>query len=229
MRSIAVFGDSISRGVTYDEGRERYIYLKDSFDKLIEAKGLYRFANRSRFGATAMEGLAELELEASIDADIALIQYGGNDCTPDWKAVAENPLALHPARVRLEEFESTLTRFVTRLRAWGKAPVLVTPPPLAAERFVPWISRGLDAEAILRYLGDMHHVYRWQEQYALTVHKVARVTGCALIDLRAWFLKDLDLGSLYCVDGMHPNRKGHQVYAQAAENELRLLDAAQGQ
>jgi acyl-CoA thioesterase-1 len=227
MRTIAVFGDSISRGVTYDSERGRYIYLKDSFDKLVQAKSAYSFINRSRFGATSTEGLAELEQDTSFDADFALIQYGGNDCTPDWKAVAENPLALHQARVRLEEFEDTLTRFVMKLRAWGKTAVLVTPPPLVAERFVPWISRGLDADAILRYLGDVHHVYRWQEQYALAVHKASRLTGCALLDLRAWFLKDLDLGSLYCADGMHPNGKGHQVYAQAAEYELSLLNAVQ--
>lgn len=226
MRTITVFGDSISRGVTYDAERGRYIYLKDSFDKLIQAKGEFKIDNRSRFGATSKEGLAEFEGEQSIDADIVLIQYGGNDCTPDWKAAAEKPQMFHPPHVELEEYENILTRFVLRLRAWGKTPVLVTSPPLVTERFVPWISRGLDADAILHYLGDLHHVYRWQEQYALAVHKVARLAGCALIDLRASFLKDLDLGSLYCADGMHPNGKGHQVYAQAAELELKNLAAA---
>ena len=73
------------------------------------------------------------------------------------------------------------------------------------------------------------------EQYALAVHKVARLTRCNLFDLRAWFLRERDLGSLYCIDGMHLNGKGHQVIAQAVsaashwyslsmiQNNLRLL------
>lgn len=36
------------------------------------------------------------------------------------------------------------------------------------------------------------------EQYASAVHKVARLTRCNLFDLRAWFLRERDLGSLYC-------------------------------
>jgi hypothetical protein len=101
--------------------------------------------------------------------------------------------------------------------------VLITPPPLVAERFVPWVSRGLNEENILRYLGDAHHVYRWQEQYGLAVHKVARHTQCKLFDLRAFFLRERVLGDLYCIDGMHPNEEGHRVIYQAVEQMLPML------
>ena len=226
MLTIALYGDSITRGVTWDEGRGRYVYLKESFDKLMEAAGTVNFINHSRFGATAAEGFAEFELEKPVMADVLAIAYGGNDCTPDWKAVAENPEASHPARTGLDEFKSVLTRFVSKAREQNKKAVLVTPPPLVAERFVPWISRGLDAGAIQRYLGDIHHVYRWQEQYALAVHQVARHAQCLLFDMRASFLRERDLGSLYCIDGMHPNGKGHQLIASAASAQLPELIAA---
>ncbi|HSK68978.1 MAG TPA: SGNH/GDSL hydrolase family protein [Candidatus Limnocylindria bacterium] len=225
MLTIAVFGDSLGRGVFFDEGRGRYAILKDGFDRLMEGSGVARFINRSRFGATAAEGLAAFEEDPPLDADAVAIEFGGNDCTPDWKAASEDPLTLHPARVGLEEFERTLSRFVGRVRDLGKVPVLVTPVPLVSERFVPWISRGLDAGAILRFLGDVHRVYRWHEQYALAIHKVARLTRCNLFDLRAWFLKERELGSLYCVDGMHPNGEGHRVIAHAAASDLPLLPA----
>lgn len=223
MTTIALFGDSIGRGVTYDTARGRYIYLKEGFDKLIRAESGLVIDNHSRFGALALEGLAEFLAQPQITADAVAIQYGGNDCTPDWKAAAADPEHMHPAQVPLGEFESVLTRFVNAVKKLGKPAVLVTPPPLVAERFVPWISKGLDAAAILRFLGDVHHVYRWQEQYALAVHKVARLTQSKLFDLRAFFLAERDLGSLYCEDGMHPNQTGHALIAKAAELMLPQL------
>lgn len=225
MLTIALFGDSIGRGVSWDEERGRYAVLKEGFDKLMEAEGAARILNRSRFGATAAEGLAAFEQEDRPEADAVVIAFGGNDCTPDWKAAAEDPDTLHPPKTGLEAFEEILTRFVKKVREMDMLPILVTPPPLVTERFVPWISRGLDEGAILRYLGDAHHVYRWQEQYALAVHRAARHARCPLFDLRASFLEERDLGSLYCPDGMHPNAKGHRLIASAAAAKLPELAA----
>lgn len=223
---IALYGDSIGRGVTYDEARGRYVYLKESFDKLLAENQKVEIENHSRFGAIAEEGLSEFQNAAASDADVIAIEYGGNDCTPDWKAVAEEPEKMHPARVLLSDFEKTLTQFVEAVKKLKKIPLLITPPPLVSERFVPWISTGLNAAKILEYLGDMHHVYRWQEQYALAVHKVGRLTRSKLFDLRAFFLAERDLGSLYCIDGMHPNHKGHSLIAEAAGKMLPQLMTA---
>ena len=223
MKTIALYGDSIGRGVTWDEERGRYVYLKEGFDKLLDKGDAMRILNHSRFGALATEGLKDFEENPAEECDAVAIQYGGNDCTPDWKAAAEDPVSVHPARISLKDFEAVLTRFVQAVRAKGKIAVLVTPPPLVSERFVPWVSRGLNAQNILKYLGDVHHVYRWQEQYALMVHKVGHLTQSRLFDLRAFFLEERDLGSLYCVDGMHPNQKGHDLIARAAREMLPQL------
>lgn len=220
---IALYGDSIGRGVTYDEERGRYVYLKEGFDKLMVENQQIQIENHSRFGAIAEEGLNDFLKASDTDADVIAIQYGGNDCTPDWKAAAETPEFMHPARVILSDFEKILTQFVDAVKKIKKIPLLITPPPLVAERFVPWISTGLDASKILEYLGDVHHVYRWQEQYALAVHKVGRLTRSKLFDLRAFFLAERDLGSLYCIDGMHPNQKGHRLIAEAAGKMLPQL------
>ncbi|NLX82291.1 MAG: SGNH/GDSL hydrolase family protein [Clostridiales bacterium] len=223
MIRIALFGDSIGRGVSYQEDRGRYIYLKDSFDKLAAQHKLCEVINHARFGAIVKEGIAAFTQEDLSEVDAVAIQYGGNDCTPSWENIARDPDSFHPPRTELEDYENQLTAFIKLVRQAGKMAVLVTPPPLVAERFVPWVSRGLNEQNILQYLGDVHHVYRWQEQYGLAMHKVARHTQCKLFDLRAFFLKERTLGDLYCVDGMHPNEAGHQIIYQAVEQMLPLL------
>lgn len=223
MKTIALYGDSIGRGVTWDEERGRYVYLKEGFDKLLDKGQDMHIKNHSRFGALAQEGLKDFEATQDEECDAVAIQYGGNDCTPDWKAASEDPVSVHPPKVSLKDFEDMLTRFVLAVRKLNKIAVLVTPPPLVSERFVPWVSKGLNEANILKYLGDVHHVYRWQEQYALAVHKVGRLTQSRLFDLRAFFLEERDLGSLYCIDGMHPNQKGHDLIARAAQEMLPQL------
>lgn len=229
MLTIALYGDSIGRGVTYDPQRGRYVYLKQGFDKLMQQSGAAQFINRSRFGATAREGLTAFLADETIPCDAVAIQYGGNDCTPDWQAIAGDPEGSHEAKTGLDAFVSDLTAFVEAVRQRGQTPILITPPPLVAQRYVDWITKELDRGRILSFLGDVHHVYRWQEQYALAVHQAARATACNLFDLRAWYLKERVLSDLYCVDGMHPNQRGHEVIAQAAAIMLpRLISGQMG-
>ena len=223
MITIALFGDSIGRGVSFQEDRGRYAYLKGSFEKLAQQHKLCNLKNHSRFGAIAQDGIDALPEEDLNGVDAVAIQYGGNDCTPSWERISADPDSFHPPRTDLDTFENQLTTIVKLVRQQGKVAVLITPPPLVAERFVPWVSQGLNEENILRYLGDAHHVYRWQEQYGLAVHKVARHTQCKLFDLRAFFLRERVLGDLYCIDGMHPNEEGHRVIYQAVEQMLPML------
>lgn len=223
MKTIAVYGDSITRGVYYDVDRQRYSYLRDGFNQLLSDRGVLEIKNHSRFGATAEEGLQAYQKDPELQSRHVAIAFGGNDCTPNWQAASDDPQGYYPARTSLAGFEGVLRCFVTKVRANGQIPILVTPPPLVAERYVDWISQGLNRENILHYIGDVHHVYRWQEQYALAVHQAARRTQCYLFDMRAWFLRKKELASLYCVDGMHPNQLGHQWMARAVELMLPSL------
>jgi lysophospholipase L1-like esterase len=101
---------------------------------------------------------------------------------------------------------------ITALKAKGIVPVLVSLPPLDAERYFAWVSRnGLNKQNILRWLGDVQHIYRWQERYSNAVSALARQHACHFVDVRDAFLSERDLGSLMCADGIHPNRKGHAV------------------
>ncbi len=93
----------------------------------------------------------------------------------------------------------------------GLTPILVTPPPLVSKRYFDWVSRNLNADRILAYLGDVEHIYRWQERYALMIRNVAREQGVRLLDIRDAFLAQPRMTDLICIDGIHPNEKGHAM------------------
>ena len=73
------------------------------------------------------------------------------------------------------------------------------------------MSKNLDPRAILKYLGDVQHIYRWQERYALAVAEIGSKLGCTLLNLREAFLVARDFKSLLCVDGIHPTPEGHRL------------------
>ena len=218
--SIALWGDSIGRGIDFDEVRGRYAVLKQTFYKLLEERGIIRIDNHARFGATIIEGLQDFEATQVIDSRYIAIEYGGNDCNLSWEKAAANPREVHEANTPLPLFEQTLRRFVQSVRARGFKPLLVTPPPLQAQRFVAWVSQGLDKANIMKYLGEEQRVYRWQERYALAVHRVAAAMACPLFDLRDIFLASDDFSALYGLDGMHPNAQAHDLIARAMEEKL---------
>lgn len=228
--SIALWGDSIGRGIDFDEVRGRYAVLKQTFYKLLEERGIISIDNHARFGATVTEGLQDFEATKSIGSQYVAIEYGGNDCNLSWEKAAVNPQEVYEANTPLPLFEQTLRRFVQSVRERGLKPLLVTPPPLQAQRFVAWVSQGLDKANIMKYLGEEQRVYRWQERYALAVHRVAAAMACPLFDLRDVFLASDDFSGLYGVDGMHPNAQAHDLIARAMEETLDsgLIAAADG-
>lgn len=215
IRPIHLFGDSIGKGILFDEGRGRYAIARERCDvRLQEALGV-PVENHARMGATVEEGLQDLLESGDLSGTIVAIEYGGNDCDLKWEEVAKDPSVSHEAKVPLERFRRLLKEFVLKVRRRNAAPLLVTPPPLDAQRFFNWVTKGLDADAVLRYLIDVQNIYRWQERYAIAVRDVALETGCDIFDLRDVFLSRRDVADLISLDGMHPNTKGHMLIAEA--------------
>ena len=213
--SLSVWGDSIAKGVVFDEERGRYAVCRDNcLSKLSRDAGV-RVENHSVMGQTSEKGLERMVPEALTAGEIAVIEYGGNDCDLDWKAVSEHPEQMQYGRVPVERFVENLTEMVRRARAAQMLPVLVTPPPLIAQRYFDWVSRGLNRENILKYLGDVEHIFRWQANYADHVRALAEKLGVRLVDIRSRMLESGCLGELMCVDGIHPNARGHELIYEA--------------
>lgn len=207
---LNVWGDSIAKGVIFDEARERYVICRESCLQLLKRERGVTVQNHSVMGQTSEDGLTRMQPQALNPGDIAVIEYGGNDCDLDWKAVSEHPDVAQYGKVPVEQFSRNLEEMVRRARAADTEPVLITPPPLISKRYFDWVSRGLDADNILQYLGDVEAIYRWQENYAEHVAALAERLRVRLVDIRSRMLKE-DTGELMCVDGIHPNGRGHRV------------------
>ena len=212
---IHVWGDSLARGVIYNEEKSRYAISKERLTTRLQEALLCKVENHSVMGATVLEGFALFEKSTPIPKALCAVEFGGNDCDLDWAYVAAHPDEPVHGKVELEVFEQGLTKFVGEIRNRDMRPLLITPLPLHAERYFRWVTRGLDSDAVLHALGDVNHIYRWQERYAIAVRNVARNTHCRLLDLRDVVLAQPNYERLMCLDGIHPNDLGHRILADA--------------
>ncbi len=216
---ILVMGDSVFKGVVFDAARQRYSLLKDSATQLLTGLLPLPLVNKSQMGRTAPEGLAWLlqQPRESLRGRAVVLEFGGNDCDLDWKAVAEHPEREHDAKTPAAQFTQALTEMVNHVRQCGGQPLLATLPPLDAGRYLNWITRdGLSKEKILQFLGQESRIYRWQEYYNALVLKVAAALCCDVVPVREAFLLNVKGEDVMCVDGIHPNAAGHRIIAEAA-------------
>ena len=143
------------------------------------------------------------------------IEYGGNDCAFNWDEVVDNSDASHLPQTEIKLFETALHEAVELLKNMKVTPVLMTLPPLNAEKYLEWVSKNnpLSQGNILKWLGNVAEIYYWQEKYSYVINKVAEETHTRIIDIRSAFLQLPDFTKYICKDGMHPNRKGQKLIA----------------
>ena len=211
-----VSGDSISKGVIFDEAKSKYVILEDNYITLLQSKlnGIIR--NTSRFGNTIIKGVRKLKDDVLNDnPDIVLMGYGGNDCDFNWNEVSNNPNADHKPKTDFDTFENKLKETLNFLKNNKIIPVVMTLPPLNADRYLKWISKNdsLTETNILKYIGSVTKIYWWQEKYSSAILKIAQETNTKWIDIRGAFLHYPDFTKFVCLDGIHPNEFGHKIIA----------------
>ncbi|WP_018751099.1 SGNH/GDSL hydrolase family protein [Paenibacillus sanguinis] len=209
-----VSGDSISKGVIYDETRSRYVVLENNYVSLLQQKLKGAIHNTARFGNTLVKGLTNLKRDVEKDKpNIVLIEYGGNDCDFNWNEIALNPDAEHSPKTDFTIFEKKLTEAIEFVKSQRIIPVLMSLPPLNADKYFKWVSKS-DPEAeknIMKWLGSVTKIYWWQERYNSTILKVSAQTKTRYIDVRGAFLEHPDFTRFLCSDGIHPNEDGHRL------------------
>ena len=207
------------KGVIYNKSSKKYSVLEDSpIIGLSQTYGL-DIHNSSMFGSTIGKGITLLQrsIDRGLSCEIALVEYGGNDCDYPWADIAENPTGDFSPNTPLGVFATTLQKMVETLRAKKIQPILMTLPPIDSMRYLNHICRnGLNKDAILDWLqGDAQTIARFQELYSLKINSIAKDTETVLIDVRSAFLQRRDYASLICEDGIHPNREGHLLIASS--------------
>jgi acyl-CoA thioesterase-1 len=215
--TIVVFGDSISRGVIYDEEKKRHSLLLESFSNLVKTHLSGAVYNAAKFGSTIVEGLQRLQNDVlKRNPNVVLIEFGGNDCDFKWDEIAENPGGEFHPNTDCNKFYELLTGLVEKLGTMNIIPVLVSLPPLDPEKYFSWVSHNSDQakENILKYIGNVSRIYSWHERYNAAILRVAEETKTRLIDIRSAFLQTEDYTKLICIDGIHPNKDGHQLIAE---------------
>lgn len=221
---ILVCGDSISAGVCYDEPQKRYIKLRDGFVNLLQSSLNGVVTNISRFGNTVSTALPKLlrSLEKE-KPDIVLLELGGNDCDYRWDQIAANPQGDHKPSTEVEDFEQRLTALTRDLRSQNIEPVVMTLPPIDADKYFQWISKSSPemGSKILEWLGTVTHIYWWHERYNAALLRVAENSRCILIDVRSAFLNLPDYRKLICRDGIHPNPEGQKLIGDTIATFLR--------
>ena len=220
MSKVQIFGDSILQGVIFSDEANRYKIRKDKFATLAE-NGI-EVENHSRMGATVKNILVSQErfITAENEADVVLLEIGGNDCDFNWKEVSDNPDGEHTPNTSPDEFVSLYSEAIERAQKGGKTVAIASLVPIDAEKYLNWISRGLSKENILRWLGDVSMLSRWHEYYNHLVESLAAKFGCKLIDLRDEFLCRHDYKTLICTDGIHPTQAGYDVIEKILAREI---------
>lgn len=212
MKKLEIYGDSILRGVMYSSESDRYdLCKKNRFEDLnelgIETK------NNSRMGATVARGeeLLRRNLKPGADGTVVVFEYGGNDCDFKWEDVSANPDGTFQPNTPEDDYARTYRGMIRYARECGATPVVASLVPIDADKYMNWISRNLNYKNILRWLGDVSMLSRWQEHYSRRAERLAYEEGCPLLDLRSAFLLTHDYKDMICADGIHPTQRGHAL------------------
>ncbi len=212
MKHVAIFGDSVSKGIIYDSKSKRYTTGHGIDWNAIEEQLHIKIDNHSRFGATITYGYEKLKtyLDSNPLVDVIVLEYGGNDCDFDWKKVAAVKSRNYQPNTPINEYKKTLMDMIKLIQSKNIKPILLTLPTINSKKYYKWIARNVfDMKNVLYFLGDVEHIYRHHELYNVTLLEVAKALNVETIDIRRVFLDTEHPNKMICLDGIHPT-----VYAE---------------
>ena len=223
METITAFGDSIVKGVIYENSK--YKVTDGSFHRICEETLGIVIDNKAKFGSTISRGekvfQRSLDLISKSDSKYVVLGFGGNDCDYNWKEISEAPFKKHFPMSTIEDFTDTYTGIINEIKAMGKTPVLLSLPPIDSERYFRHISKGLSADNIMTWMrNDKQYITNWHERYNIEIFKLAIANEIPVIDITSVFLEKPNYSGYLCEDGIHPNKDGHALIAEAIKEHV---------
>lgn len=223
VQKIGIWGDSLLKGVVFDEVTGKYRATKECavnlFSRVFKSVDI---KNNSRFGCTAPKAEANLEksLEKGFYADAVLLEFGGNDCDFNWAEVSANPEIEHLPNTPRPQFINSMKKMVDELIKHNIKPILSNLPPINSDMYFDWICQmeRVDGDNVLYWLKDKTVIYRQQESYSRAIENLATEYNLPLVDIREPFLEIRDYKSYLCVDGIHLNEKGQAIMCDTFKN-----------
>jgi len=226
-RHIDIWGDSIMKGIILDEAEGRYKVPENNFVKLFSENTGARITNHASFGMTSIKAseriTRNIERVPPNPDDIVIIEFGGNDCDYHWNEISKNPDKEHLPKTPINVFGKSLQDIIDKFTSLSIKPILMTLPPLEPFRYFEWISQGLEKVNILKWLGDINKIYRWQEAYNGIIQQKAVTNGLRIINIRNAFLVADHYLERFCKDGIHPNLLGQQTILDSCLDYIKAV------
>jgi lysophospholipase L1-like esterase len=222
---VAVFGDSIAKGIILRSDLNKYGLINLDVNKILESQNNIEIDNYSKMGCTVTKGLSIVERHQDklAEYDAVFLEFGGNDCDFNWAEVSDYPDKNHLSKTPIEEFVEKYTKIIDIIKEHKGNPIALSLPPLNPKKYFKWFSARLNKRNIMRWLGDINMIYRWQEMYNLQVAELCNTLRVPFINMRGVFLQNNHYTDLLCEDGIHPNEKGHELIYRTIARHYREL------
>ena len=226
---LVALGDSIMKGVLLRSQGERCHYSladKSIVERCAERLG-GECVNLGKMGCTieVSERILDKRIDKLAGAEYVLLECGGNDSDYNWQSIAQNPDGEHFPNTPLERYISAYERVINKIKQIGAKPLVLSLPPMDAERYFAFFSAGWTQELrnnVLHWLGgSTNTIMSGHELYNLATMQVAQRTGAQWIDITTAFLQDRNYRAFLCEDGIHPNEQGQRKMAEAVLGVLR--------
>lgn len=225
MEKVFILGDSISKGIIFDDIKSKYSLCADScIQKLLSIYPEY-IKCKTRFGATIKYAYDYInENLTSISQDYIFMEYGGNDCDFKWDEIAEDPYKDHQPNTPLEEYSKSMEEIIKKLLSAGKKIIVSTLPPIDSQKYFKFFTQNNKekGDSILIWLKDVENISRWQESYSNANWKIAMKYNCQVADIRSPFLQTMNYPDYICADGIHPNQRGQELIYNTLKNTFNL-------
>lgn len=223
MSEIYAFGDSVLKGIVLEN--EKYKVCKNRFSNICEDVLNVVIENKAKFGSTILIGEKSFEKNLSMldnpNVEYVVLEFGGNDCDFKWQEISDNPNIEHSPNIEVNEFVKMYTEIIQVIKSKNKKSVLLSLPPIDAQRYMNKISKNLNKENILKWMNNnIYFLTNWHERYNIEVFKLALNNNISIIDITSKFLEQKDYSLFLCEDGIHPNEEGHKIISEAIQEHI---------